>query len=276
MSTSGFDWAALSSIATCAPTNAESVAGSTVQLGERAEAERILQRARLDPASFEQRTQANQCGLQSGVGTNLADARMQDTRVGAERLEIERSGAIERIEEHECVGERERTVGGRERGLVEQSDRLSSRELEVTEDPVGEIGHLREIAHARSTRAPAPHGRRSSLSASTTRWARAGRATVRRGRERVGESERRRPDDLVGNRRALRNDVLTDEKAIVAGRVGDEGLAAADAGRHPVGLPSAFDHAIGHARAPAPCARGRRVRSRRAPDAGRRPARRRA
>ena len=126
----------------------ESVAGGTVLLGDRPERERVLQVAGLDLAALEQRSQAGERGLHAGVRTCLADRGMHRVPVRAERLEIERSGVVEHVEEDERICERECTESCRKRALVEQGDRLARNELQVVKDPVREVGHLGQIALA--------------------------------------------------------------------------------------------------------------------------------
>ena len=104
--------------------------------------------AGLDLAALEQRAEARERRLQAGVGPRDADRRVDGVAIARERLEVEGAGMVEHVEEHLRVGERERAVGGRERALVEQRDRLALHELEVAEDAVGEVGHLREVALA--------------------------------------------------------------------------------------------------------------------------------
>ena len=57
----------------------------------------------------------------------------------------------------------------------------------------------------------------------------------RRPGERVREPERRRPHDLVGDGRALRDPVLADEQPVVIRSLDVEQLAAPDPGRDGVG-----------------------------------------
>ena len=66
----------------------------------------------------------------------------------------------------------------------------------------------------------------------------------RRPREGVREPQRRRPHDLVRDRRALRDPVLADEEAVVPIGVDVEHLAAADPGRDAVGGCAARDRAV--------------------------------
>ena len=122
--------------------------GGTVLLGDRPERERILEVARLHLAALEQRAEPGERRLQPRVRAGDADRRVDRVPVRAERLEVERPGMVEDVEQHECVGERERAVRRRERALVEQRDRLAARELEVAEEAVGEVGHLSQVALA--------------------------------------------------------------------------------------------------------------------------------
>ena len=66
----------------------------------------------------------------------------------------------------------------------------------------------------------------------------------RRAREGVREPERGRPHHLVGDGSALRDPVLADEEPVVAVGGDVEHLAAADAGRDPVGRGSVGDRAV--------------------------------
>ena len=177
------------------PDERERVARGAVLLGDRPERERILQVARLHLAALEQRAEARQRRLQAGVGSRLADCRVDRVPVRAERLEVERAGVVEDVEQHERVRERERSVAGGERALVEERDRLAAGELEVAEEAVGEVGHLGEIALAdRAERADlAAAGRRSAPRRDAPR-ARAGRpSSPARARSRAGAPPPARP-----------------------------------------------------------------------------------
>ena len=160
---------------------------------------------------------------------------MENARVGAERLEVERAGGVERVEQHDGVGERERTVCRRERGLVEQRDPLAPRELEVCR---GSRRRDRPSGPDRSDRSSRASERREACPRSARRR-RAGRARAAR---RSCRTRTRSPaaapshERSRGRRGALRRHVLAHEQPIVARRVGGERLAAADPGRHAVRL----------------------------------------
>ena len=181
---------------------AEGVAGGAVLLGDRPEGERVLKIARLHLTAVEQRSQARERRLRARVRPRLTDRRMDRVPVGAERFEVERSRVIEDVEEHERIRERERAVRRRERALVEQRDCLTRRELEPVQDPVRQVGHLRQVALAdRSQRSelrqPAVVQGRDEMRCKL------GSRDRRGPREGVREPECSRSDDLGGHRRPL-------------------------------------------------------------------------
>ena len=91
--------------------------------------------------------------MRARVGNRLVD----DSRVRRERLEIERAGDVETVEQHLAVRDGERGEAGRERVVVHQHERLAGGELEVAEEPFDEIGVGREIRLP--DRAEHPHAR---------------------------------------------------------------------------------------------------------------------
>ena len=211
----------------------ERVACGAVLLGDRPEGERILKVARLDLAALEQRAEPGERRLQARIRPCLADRGVHRVPVRAERLEIERAGEVEDVEKHDRIGERERAVRRREGALVEQRDRLAGDGLEPVEDPVREVGHLRQVALA--DRPERPDLRQPVVVEGLDEMRRELRARRRRGPgERVCEPKRRRPHDLVRNRRSLRDPVLAHEQAVMTRRLDVEHLPAADAGRDTV------------------------------------------
>ena len=222
----------------------EGVAGGAVLLGDRPERERILQVARHHLAAVEQRAEASQRRLQAGIGPRVPDCRMDGVPVRSERLEVERAGVVEDVEQHERVRERERGVARRERALVEERDRLAARKLEVAP----RTPSARSAIWARSLWPIEPSvrisGRRSSFSAATRCDASSGRAPVVARASAFASRSAAARTTSCGDGSALRDPVLPHEQPVVAVGGDVEHLAAADAGRDPVRRGPVRDRAV--------------------------------
>ena len=123
--TSGFPWCAFSSIASCSSTKPQRVAGGAVHLRHAAERQRILEEARgarlPERAAVEQRVRAaSSVSRDARVRPRDRDLGVERADVGAERLEVERGGDVEPVEERARVGDRER-------GLRRSRTRCSTR-----------------------------------------------------------------------------------------------------------------------------------------------------
>ncbi len=81
---------------------------------------------------------------------------VHQSRIGGERLEVERAGDVECVEQRLAVrhGQRGETRG--ERVVVHQHQRLAGCELEIVEEPFHEIGVGREICLADRAEHPDP------------------------------------------------------------------------------------------------------------------------
>ena len=233
--TSGFDCAALSSIASCdarrTPSASRAAPFCCAIVRNVSGSCRSRASTSLPSSSAPRRASVD---LQARVGPRLADRRVRPSS-GSRRAP--RGRARPRGRRRRAARARRRTRARRSRGegaLVEERDRLAAGELEVAEEAVREVGHLGEVALAdRAERAdlrqPVGVQRRDEVRREL------GPGAGRRPREGVREPQRRRPHDLVRDGSALRDPVLADEQPVVPVGVDVEHLAAADPRRDPVG-----------------------------------------
>ncbi len=161
---------------------------------------------------------------------------MEHREVGPEGLEVERSRDVERVEQADSVGERERRERGRERVVIEKRDALLRCERESIEDAVCEVGVGGEVRHA--DRAERPHARRRAVVETGDEMLEQLEAHARASaRKRVRHHEELRAHDVVGRRVALADAVLEDEAVVELAELGrrdHRALANPDAGREAV------------------------------------------
>ena len=150
--TSGFSCEALSSISSWPFANSSASRVGAVDLREAAERERVLEvsRGALLPevAPFEEAADALECEAEPRIRPDVADGRMEHRQIGGERLEVHGARDVERAHEPFRVRDGERRQPRRERVRVDERDALFGEELEVFEEPGGEVCHRSEVALA--------------------------------------------------------------------------------------------------------------------------------
>ena len=225
------------------PRERERVVRGRVELGDAAEAERVLQVPRRtglqQPASVEERPE--------GRGR-----RVKHVEVAAKRLEVERRGDVGGLEQALRVGVGERGDRGREAVVAEQGEPLLRSRVEAVENPVGEVGVRRQIGHA--DRAQRAHHRRRSVVESLRYVLEQFEPHSRcPAREAVHDEEQLCAYDVRRRRIALADPVLEDQAAVELRqlvRLDTRALAHADAGREPVHRRVGIEHLLDD------CARG--------------------
>ena len=131
-----------------------------VYLRQATERERVLQVA--GEARVPERA-AGECGPhpverdpEAAVRAGVGEGRVEEVEVRRERLEIERTGDVDRVQKGRGVGEGQCAVRGRDGVVVEHGDPLTRGEGEVPQRVVGEVGVR---GHAAQWPAKAKHGR---------------------------------------------------------------------------------------------------------------------
>ncbi len=170
---------------------------------------------------------------------------MEQVGVRAERLEVEGSREVERVQEHRRVVQRQGAPGRRVRVLVEQRDGLALLEPPRPQHAVDEICHHGEIRDA--DRAEESHVGQAVV-VERVPHEQSGLRT--RGRqpagECVGEAKRGRAHDVVRRVGPLGDPVLAHELAVVVGCLDAEQLPHPDTRRDAVRRLSGSDHRLDH------------------------------
>ena len=205
---------------------AERLARGAVHLGDTAETERVLEAAR---RSFAPEVAACE---------KLAEARrrLQGAEIARERLEIERCGDVERVEEPRRVRERKSRECCREGVVAEEREAFLRCELEAVEHAMGEVGVRREIRHP--DRAECSHGRRRAVVQPRDEMLEQLEPDARRAAgEAVRDQQELRAHDVGRRSRALADAVLEDQAPVElreVARLDGRSLAHADTRRQAV------------------------------------------
>ncbi len=159
---------------------------------------------------------------------------VEQVAVCAERLQIERTRDVHRVQQRERVRECKRPPGRRERILVEQDDGLAAGRLEVLEQSGGEVGHRGQVGLTDRAERP-DRGKPALVQPSHD----VGRELRPRGGDALGQRvrkpQRRGASDVSWCRRPLADQVLAHQQPVVPLVDDREGFPHADAGRHAVG-----------------------------------------
>ena len=224
-----------------------------MELRQTAECERILQVARYPrlpkPAACEQLAQAGGGGLQAIVRA-LPEHRVQDGRVGEERLHLERSRRVQCIAKARAVGHREGGYRGRERVVVDHRHALAG--LEPEPDPLdqrrGHIAHRRQIGLAQR----AQHSYRDRpplVERLYNQIGQLGPDPCCGPGEIVRQPQEGASHDLIARRRALADPAVHDKQPVELVnilRVDGDPLERAGTGRKPVDRRTLRTHLLEH------------------------------
>ena len=219
-----------------------------VHLRQRPEAERILERPRIsvpERAAVEEGVEPGERLEHARVRAHVADRTVEKARVGRVRVEVERAGDVERVEQRCEVGDRERRERRRERVVVQKSERFPGLELEVPDQVAREIRVRREVGLAH--RAQDPDARLRALVERVDDELRELRTSARRTlRKPVGEAQHRRAGNVLRCDLALADPVALDQQAVESPLVAldRELLAHADTGRKAVDVVLALERTL--------------------------------